>query len=124
MGKRLKIHLDPDTLASKYIALLEADLKLERERLKTARADVEFYRGKCEKLEFAVLESSSAAPAASFVRRSEPPKRPSIGSVKLENAMKPMFHELRRKWDALTEEQQNKVLETGQWEVAQETAAK
>jgi hypothetical protein len=115
MSKRIRI--DTEVLASKYIAQLEADLKLERERLRTARADVEFYRGKCEKLELAVLESSTAGVADSYVRRAEP-RRPSIAQTKIETALRPKFQELRRKWDELDANQQEEILKTGEWDVS------
>ena len=119
MKRRLQI--DPDALALKYIAQLEADLKLERERVKIYRSDVEFYRGKCEKLELAILESATGSSAAgeSYVRRAEP-KRPSIGQVKLEGALRPKFQELRQRWDALTAAQQEQVMKTGQWDLEKE----
>lgn len=118
-----KIRIDSESLASKYIALLEADLRLERERLKTARADVEFYRGKCEKLELAVLESSTAGVADSYVKRAEP-RRPSIGQQKIESALRPKFQEIRQRWNALSAEQQEKIQETGEWKLEGEPQAK
>jgi hypothetical protein len=113
-----KSRIDSDELAAKYIVTLEADLKLERERLKVARADLEFYRGKCEKLELAVLESSTAHVADSYVKRAEP-RRPSMGQVKIESALRPKFQELRRKWDNLSAAEQEKVVETGEWDVSE-----
>lgn len=120
-----KSRIDTDALASMYILMLQNDLKLERERLKVARADLEFYRGKCEKLELAVLESSTAHIADSYIKRAEP-RRPSMGQVKIETALRPKFQELRRKWDNLSAAEQEKVVETGEWDVTGtvETAAK
>ena len=113
-----RIQFDPEVLASRYIAQLETDLKLERERIKVYRADVEFYRGKCEKLELAILETSPSGSAQSFVKRADP-RRPSIMQTKLENTMKPKFQELRKKWDSLSAEDQEKIVETGEWNVGE-----
>jgi len=109
--------LKPDVLAAKYIAQLEQDLKLERKRLDDARRDLEFYRGKCERLELAIMNNQTGSPAGGdYVRRTEP-RKPSIGSVKLGESMRPMFSELRKKWAAMTAEEQEKAVASGSWQV-------
>ena len=44
----------------RFVDLLEADLKLERARNAEMRKDVEFYRGKCERLEPKVTFAGNA----------------------------------------------------------------
>lgn len=112
--------LNADELARKYIVQLEQDLKLERERLKQARADLELYRGKCERLELAIMNQATAPAAVEFVRRSEP-KKPSPNQIKLEGALRPMFSDLKKKWNAMTAEQQEKAVAEG-WNVEEEAA--
>lgn len=102
----------PELLAARYIELLEKDLKLERTRLETARRDLEFYRGKCERLELAIMNATPAVAGQDYVRRTEP-KKPSIGTVKLEGAMRPMFNELRNKWNKMSLEEQDKAVKDG-----------
>lgn len=117
--------INADALAVKYIAQLEKDLALERKRNEQNRADLEFYRGKCERLELSIMNSSPAPAAAGYAARSEP-KRPSIGSVKLRESMRPMFSELQKKWNDLSAEEQAKAVAEGgfQFDKPESEAAK
>src|SRR5215472_1250352 len=100
-------------LADKYVKLLEFDLAQGIERENKLRADVEFYRGKCERLELALNQTGSPA-QQNYVERSEP-KKPPIGQTRIEG-MRPPFSELRRRWLALSEQEQETAHKDG-WTV-------
>lgn len=110
--------MKPDILAAKYVELLERDLKLERARLELARKDLDFYRAKCERLELAVMNSQSAGIGPEYVRRTEP-RRPGMHEVRLRGSMRPIFSELRKKWDALSAEEQETAMKEG-WNLEEE----
>lgn len=114
MKRKRQLELD---FGAKYVRLLEDDLKRERELSLQLRADVEFYRGKCERLELALFNQQPAG--KEYVQRTEPAK-PSIRNVRLETALRPVFSDLKRKWNALSAEEQDKAIADG-WNVQQET---
>lgn len=113
----MKRAFNSDTLAGKYIELLERDLKLERARLELLRRDVDFYRGKCERLELSIMNAQPVA-GREYVERTDP-KRPGVGETRLRSQMRPIFRDLKQKWDALSAEDQEKAMKDG-WNVEDE----
>jgi hypothetical protein len=104
---------------AKYVQLLEKELEFLRVQFIQSRLDVEFYRGKCERLELAVMSVTVAPAAAEYVARSEQQK-PGIREVKLRSAPTRLpFSDLKHKWNAMTAEQQEKAIQEG-WTVEQE----
>lgn len=103
---------------SKYMQLLEKQLELAEERLADARKDLEFYRGKCERLEMAVMSVAAAPAAAEYVSRSDkPPIREARAPQPLGVPRIP-FGDLKRKWNAMSAEEQDKAMKEG-WDVDQ-----
>lgn len=107
---------------SKYVQLLERELEIKRKQIDEARKDLEYYRGKCERLELAVMSYAPAPAAAEYVARSD---KPAVKDVKVHPPVPPRipFGDLKRKWAALSAEEQDKALKDG-WDVEKEEAAK
>jgi hypothetical protein len=94
-------------VAIEFIEYLKADLA-------TMRKDLEFYRGKCERLELAIMNSDTKREAAvEFVERTDE-ARPSIRTAVVPQApprnpaegYKTPFAKLREKWDSMTPAEQ------------------
>lgn len=78
------------------------------------RREYTFLKGKCERLELAIMERKPGAPA-DYVARTEAP-RPAIESV--EAKPKKLLHaQIREEWDKLTLEEQEERIKNGDWEV-------
>jgi hypothetical protein len=110
---------------SKYVALLEKQLQLAqqqfadvRKQLAEAREDIEFYRGKVERLELAIM---SNPPAQQEYAQTQTIVRPAIQSVKAQPQTPPRmpFMDLKAKWNAMSAEEQEKAMQDG-WQVDQE----
>jgi hypothetical protein len=103
---------------SKYVQLLEAQLALTQKQLAEARKDIELYRGKCERLELAVMTQAAAPAAAEYVARTDAKAPRDIRDVKLQQQTPPRipFSDIKRRWNALSAEQQEKAIEEG-WNV-------
>jgi hypothetical protein len=98
---------------SKYVQLLEKQLEIAQKQLADARKDLEFYRGKCERLELAVMSVAAAPAAAEYVQQA----KPAIKDVKLQQVPPRLpFTDIKRRWNAMTEEEQQKALKDG-WDL-------
>lgn len=97
------------------ISTLQNDVAFLREIVKQQREDVEFYRGKVERLELAIM---SNPPAQQEYTRTEVIVKPPISEVKLQQQPPPhlAFSDLKRKWNAMTQEEQEKAIQEG-WNV-------
>lgn len=96
-------------LALRYIDTLEKMLQLERER-------VEFYRGKCERLELAIMSQANSAAQQSYAARTDAPP---ITETKVEMPRHVPFNELKRRWNTLSLEEQEKAIAEGNWNADQ-----
>jgi hypothetical protein len=86
------------------------------------RRDLEFYRGKCERLELAMASQGNAAQQHYATRTDLPPAR----AATLERTQLPTrksFAELKREWNALTEAQQEEIEKSGKWDTEEVTNA-
>ena len=101
---------------AKYIKLLETDLELLRSQVAAARRDVEFYRGKVERLELSLMSLSMVPAQIEYARRSELPKEP---PREIRPTQVP-FMELKRRWMAMSAEEQEKAQTEG-WVVDEKT---
>ena len=83
---------------SKYVQLLEKDLE-------RALADAEFFRGKCERLELALM-SYANSPSQDYVSRTEKAASP-IESTTVELPKKETWREKIDKWSKMSPEEQD-----------------
>lgn len=83
-----------------------------REDVAYLRKELKFYQGKCERLELAVMQSRPG-PAANYVERTEQPPKPPIGETEV-NALS-RFADIKKKWNALSPEEQEKAMLAGNW---------
>ncbi|MBA0089158.1 MAG: hypothetical protein HRJ53_29560 [Acidobacteria bacterium Pan2503] len=115
MGKPTQLEFQWKPLGLKYIELLESDLELERKRNDQLRSDVEFYRGKVERLELAIAQTSSVpaqqAIASNWVETPES-KRRVEGMLRQVTGKKP-WREVQREWNNLSEAQQEQAIAAG-----------
>jgi hypothetical protein len=105
--------------AGKYVQLLEKELEFMRQQLSLARKDIELYRGKCERLELSIMGQPLVM--QEFVARTDAQTKAPIKDVKInqERFQTPPripFSDLKRRWNAMTQEEQDKAIEDG-WEV-------
>jgi hypothetical protein len=95
----------------KYIGILEHDLQLERKEVSLLRKDLEFYRGKCERLELVVMMTKGDA-GKDYVERTDrmtaPVRRTPIQDVPV-GQTKLKFRDIKNKWDSLTEEERDEA---------------
>lgn len=115
--------MKPEKYLDRYIRLLEKQLAQLRADLKTLRQDLEFYRGKVERLELAIASSSPIPAQAEYAARSER-KPPALSSAELSKIIGTHlpFRELARKWNTLSAEDQDKAVKDG-WTVEEEDNA-
>lgn len=105
----------------KYVQLLEHILKLLEEQVAEARKDVEFYRGKVERLELSLMSGAPMGTAAQvdYLQRTDQPKIPASIHPLTPPPRMP-FAEVKRKWNALTAEEQEKAVAEGRLEFEKE----
>lgn len=107
---RAILEVMPPSIEERFIAHLEEEVKL-------LRHDLEYYRGKCARLELSIMNSDTKAEARiEFVERTEEnmPARPSLrmGSVEAgktavaASALATDFKKLREKWDKMSPKEQ------------------
>ena len=106
--------------AQKYLALLERDCEFLALKLVEARKDIEFYRAKVERLELAIAQAG-LTPAQIHPAPATPPRRDKT-PVQLGAPHVP-FSELKRRWNQLSEAEQEKAMAEG-WQVDLEKANK
>lgn len=105
----------------KYVQLLERELEYLRVLLGQARSDVEFYRGKVERLELSLREAGVAVAAPlELVERPERPEDQVSKLKKLPSGRLP-FNEIKRRWQAMSEKEQEEALKNG-WNLDAELA--
>ena len=102
--------------AAKYIQLLERDCEFLALKLVEARKDIEFYRAKVERLELALAQTGLtpahiAMQPTAAVRDKKPMQ---LGAPHVP------FSELKRRWNQLSEAEQEKAMAEG-WQVDLET---
>lgn len=104
---------------NKYLQLLETDLALERARNEKLEKNLDFFQGKCERLELA-MASNPAAQQSYAAETTSVRKPPPLlgGQVQLPGRMP--FAELKRRWTQKTEAEQNEIIEKGEWDVTKE----
>ncbi|MBA0088349.1 MAG: hypothetical protein HRJ53_25470 [Acidobacteria bacterium Pan2503] len=101
----------------KYVQLLEFDLAQSIEREKQLRADLEFYRGKVERLEVSLMANPPAMQSYA-TRTDQKPRLVEHGELTGVGARLP-FRELQRRWGAMNETDQEKAMTNG-WIVEKE----
>jgi len=101
-------------MTGKYVKLLEFDLAQAIEREKELRKDLEFYRGKCERMELAMATTGNAAQREYSAQSRPPGLAPHLERIQLPSRKN--FADLRREWNALSQEQQEKIVEEGKWD--------
>jgi hypothetical protein len=102
--------------ATKYVQLLERDCEFLALKLVEARKDIEFYRAKVERLELALAQTGLtpahiAMQPTAAVRDKKPMQ---LGAPHVP------FSELKRRWNQLSEAEQEKAMAEG-WQVDLET---
>ena len=107
--------MKPQSMQSRYIGTLEAELIFAHRQLEQAREDIEFYRGKVERLELAIM---SNPPAQQEYVQTQVVQHPDIKDVKASPLVSPRipFSDLKRKWSAMSAEEQEKAMQQG-WEL-------
>lgn len=101
------------TVAQGLLRTLENEVEFLRTIVKQQREDVEFYRGKVERLELAIM---SNPPAQQEYVQTEVVVKPSIKDVRPQVAPQIPFSDLKRKWAAMSAEEQEKAMQEG-WEI-------
>lgn len=104
---------------AKYVALLERELEYVRGLLEHARKDVEFYRGKVERLELSLMSNAGAAAQVDYVARTETQQKDPVAKLREVKQMpsgRLPFHEIKRRWNAMSAEEQQKAIDEG-WEL-------
>jgi hypothetical protein len=106
--------MKPQSIQSRFITMLEAQLDIAQVQLVQARQDIEFYRGKVERLELAIM---SNPPAQQEYVETQVVQRPDIKDVKAPQVPARIpFGDLKRKWSAMSAEEQEKAMQDG-WEL-------
>jgi len=100
--------------ADRYVKLLEFDMAQSIEREKELRKDLEYYRGKCERLELAIATAGNAAQRDYSAQSRAPGLLPNIEHIQL--PARKSFADLKREWNELSQEQQEKIVEQGKWD--------
>ena len=97
------------------ISTLQNDVAFLRQIVKEQRYDIEFYRGKVERLELALM---SNVPAQEHYAQMEVVQKPAVTSAKAPQQLAPRipFSDLKQKWMAMSQEEQEQALQAG-WEV-------
>lgn len=100
-----------DIYRDKYEKLLERKLALAEKRIERMQKDLDFYRGKCDRLELSLL---STVPSASRFVDAPAPRaaRPNIQRTPAEPE-RLTYREIRDHWNSLTTEEQEKAIENG-----------
>ena len=108
--------------AQKYLALLERDCEFLALKLVEARKDIEFYRAKVERLELAIAQAG-LTPAQIYTAQQQ--QRAPVRDKKPVQLGAPHvpFSELKRRWNQLSEAEQEKAMAEG-WQVDLEKANK
>jgi hypothetical protein len=118
------------TLTTRYLERLESDVEFLRQQLREARADLEFYRGKVERLELSMMNAgmlggaaaqqyaqmAAGAPTPNMLQQGPPAPLLSGVQSQLHVGLAPSrmpFSEIKRKWMALSEEEQARAMEQG-----------
>lgn len=102
---------------AKYLQLLERELEYLRDLLGQARKDVEFYRGKVERLELSLREAG--VPVAAPDLPAGKSLAQTVAELKKLPSGRVPFSELKRRWSAMSEKEQEKALQDG-WNLDQE----
>ena len=111
---------------AKYLSLLEYDLLFarqtlarEQERVAELRQDVLYYRARLERLEMMQMQAS-LMPAGLYAaggivggEANQQQTKPPIGATQMNKGPRPMFRDLKDKWNALSAEQQEKAQQAG-----------
>ena len=107
MKKQAYIVAKTKTLAERFVDHLEGEVA-------DLRSTVSFLTGKVERLELAIMEYKSE-PAQAYVARTDNANRPKITEVPVEK--RPLnrsdFAAVKRTWDGMTQEEQEKAVESG-----------
>jgi hypothetical protein len=78
------------------------------------RKQFNFYQGKCERLELAMMSQQPGG--RSYVERTDDSKRPPIGSVEIPTGPKKLtFAMMREQWNTLSAEEQEAHLQKSDW---------
>lgn len=94
----------------KYVQLLERELEFMRDQLGQLRKDVEFYRGKVERLELSLREAGVPVAAPEVPRKS---LAETVSQLKKMPSGRLSFQELKRRWGSLSETEQQKIIDDG-----------
>ncbi|HEX8800421.1 MAG TPA: hypothetical protein VF772_17515 [Terriglobales bacterium] len=95
---------------AKYVQLLERELEAFKSLLGQARKDIEFYRAKVERLELSLREAGMIVAAPPTEAKS---LADTVSELKRLPSGKMPFQELKRRWQNLTEAEQQKALVDG-----------
>lgn len=102
------------SLQARFIAVLEGELALAHQQLAKAREDIEFYRGKVERLELALM---SNPPAQQEYVQTQVVAKPAIKEVRTPSIPPRIpFSDLKQKWNSMSAEEQEKAMQDG-WDV-------
>jgi len=91
-------------IEERFISHLEEEIKL-------LRADVAYYRGKCDRFELSIMNSDTKREAAiEFVERSDPGvpsiRNASVEKKPLDGVFRTPFQKLKAEWDRMSPEEQ------------------
>ena len=108
--------------AGKYVQQLETDVKFLRELLAQAHKDVEFYRGKVERLELAIMSNAAAPAQIDYAHRTETRTANSVEQMRQQSAPRLPFSEIKRRCNQLSAEDQEKAMADG-WNLDEQKEA-
>lgn len=98
----------------KYVQLLENELEAYKTLLGQARKDIEFYRGKVERLELSLREAGVPVAAPELPRKS---LADTVSQLKKLPSGKLPFSEIKRRWNMMSQEEQEKAVDEGNWDI-------
>lgn len=98
----------------KYIQLLEGELESYKALLGQARKDIEYYRAKVERLELS-LRDAGVVTAAPPLLSTERPENVVSKLERLPSGKMP-FSEIKRRWNAMSDAEQQKAIVDG-WDL-------
>ena len=107
---------------TKYVQLLEQDLEFMRAQLAAERKDIEFYRGKVERLELSIMSNAAIGAQLDYAASTrDDVSRAPVTPPKWEQAARHVpFSEIRRRWNAMSQEEQEKAVELGTMDLPKE----
>lgn len=117
VSKRIKLRRKKTATAHGRGVSASPIVRLQREEITFLRREYNFLKGKCERLELALMEHR-AGPPASYVARTDQAARPPIDAVEVAPTG---FRSVLSKWNSMSLEEQEEAIKDGNWDPEADT---